>query len=142
MIVYFDTSAFIPLLIGEPGSVTCERLWADADAVVSTRLLYVETAAGLARAQRLRRITGQQRGAAVRRAGRLWAELQIVEVDEDVMVRAAELARGCALRGYDAVHCASAERLGDDDLVVASGDGALLDACRSLGMATADINHT
>lgn len=31
------------------------------------------------------------------------------------------------------------EQLDEDDLVVAAGDQKLLDACRSLGMATADV---
>lgn len=44
------------------------------------------------------------------------------------------------MRGYDAVHCASAEQLADADLVVVAGDQKLLDACRSLGMAIADVN--
>jgi hypothetical protein len=42
------------------------------------------------------------------------------------------------LRGYDAVHCASAEQIRDRDLVVASGGRALLAACSQLGLATAD----
>jgi predicted nucleic acid-binding protein len=53
--------------------------------------------------------------------------------------RAAQLACSWALRGYDAVHCACAERLRDDDLIVAANDRRLLAACMSLGMATADI---
>jgi len=54
--------------------------------------------------------------------------------------RAAELADLLALLGYDAVHCASAEQLEDNDLVVASGDKRLLDAWKSLGLATFDTN--
>jgi predicted nucleic acid-binding protein len=71
---------------------------------------------------------------------RLWDEFEIIDVDDPVIRRAAQLAHTCALRGYDAVHCASAEQLDDDDLVVAAGDRKLLDACLSLGMATADVN--
>jgi predicted nucleic acid-binding protein len=70
-----------------------------------------------------------------------WVEFGIVEVDPRIVSRAAELAHSCALRGYDAVHCACAEQLADADLVVASGDGALLEACTSLGLATAAINQ-
>lgn len=50
MIGYLDASAFVPLLIAEPGSAACRRFWNDADSVVSSRLLYVETAAALAQA--------------------------------------------------------------------------------------------
>ena len=53
MIGYLDTSAFIPLLIDEPTSEACRRFWDDADVIVSSRLLYVETAAALAQAGRM-----------------------------------------------------------------------------------------
>ncbi|MBA2471709.1 MAG: twitching motility protein PilT [Pseudonocardiales bacterium] len=43
------------------------------------------------------------------------------------------------MRGYEAVHCASAEQLNDGDLAMATGDWKLRDACMSLGMATADV---
>ncbi|MGH3547397.1 MAG: type II toxin-antitoxin system VapC family toxin [Pseudonocardiaceae bacterium] len=139
MICYFDTSAFVPLLIAEPSSGLCRRLWDDADAVVTTRLTYVEAAAALAQALRLTRLTSQSYRAAVRILDRLWDEFEVVDVDDRAVHRAAHLAYTCALRGYDAVHCASAEQLSDGDLVVAAGDRRLLDACASLGMATADV---
>lgn len=140
MIGYFDTSALVPLLIAEPSSGVCRRLWDDADAVVTTRLSYVEAAAALAQALRLRRLTEQSHGAARRILDELWSEFDVIDVDDVVVRRAAQLAHHCGLHGYDAVHCASAEQLDDDDLVVAAGDEKLLDACRSLGMATADVN--
>ncbi|MGH3387275.1 MAG: type II toxin-antitoxin system VapC family toxin [Actinomadura sp.] len=140
MICYFDTSAFIPLLIAEPSSEFCRRLWNDADDVVTTRLLYVETAAALAQALRLGRLTEQNHLAALHILDRMWTEFDIVEVDDGIVQRAARLAHGCALRGYDAVHCASAEQLDDSDLVVASGDKKLLEACATLGLATANTN--
>lgn len=140
MIVYFDTSAFVPLLVSEPSSAFCQRLWNEAADVVTTRLLYVESAAALAHARRLGRLTARRHRSTLRILDRLWAEFHIAEVDQAVVSRAAELAFTCALRGYDAVHCASAEQLDSEDLVVASGDRELLQACTSLGLATADVN--
>ena len=140
MIVYFDTSAFVPLLVSEPSSTFCQRLWNEADDVVTTRLLYVESAAALAQALRLGRLSGPAHRSTLRILDRLWGEFDVAEVDEAVVSRAAELAHSCALRGYDAVHCASAEQLDDEDLVVASGDRGLLVACASLGLATSDVN--
>ncbi len=141
MIGYFDTSAFVPLLVEERSSAFCKRLWEDADAVVTTRLLYVEAAAALAQALRMTRLTTRNHHAALRTLDRLWVELDIVDVDREIVDRAAKLAHACALRGYDAVHCASAEQLDDADLVVASGDRKLLEACASLGLTTADVNQ-
>ncbi|MGH3772463.1 MAG: type II toxin-antitoxin system VapC family toxin [Pseudonocardiaceae bacterium] len=141
MISYFDTSALVPLLIAEPSSGLCQRLWEEADAVVTTRLAYVEAAAALAQALRLARLTEQSYRSAIRILDVLWDEFEVINVDDQIVHRAAQLAYTCALRGYDAVHCASAEQLDDGDVVVATGDQKLLDACRSLGMATADVNQ-
>ena len=140
MICYFDTSAFVPLLVAEPGSDLCRELWDTSDAVATCRLLSVETAAALAQAERLRRITDRQHDRALRALRRLWAEFDVVEVDAAVAHRAADLARVESLRGHDAVHCASAEALDGGDLVVASGDRAVLKTCAHLGLATADTN--
>ncbi len=71
----------------------------------------------------------------------MWSEMDVVEVDEQVAARAADLTHRLSLRGYDAVHCASAEQLGDDDVVAASGDQHLLTAWLELGMATYDTNQ-
>ena len=46
-----------------------------------------------------------------------------------------------ALRGYDALHCATAEQANDQrDLIFASGDRAQLKAAESLGFGLADVN--
>ncbi|MEV4130044.1 type II toxin-antitoxin system VapC family toxin [Nocardia sp. NPDC049707] len=140
MIGYLDTSAFVPLLVREPSSKACRRFWDDADAVVSSRMLYVETAAALAQAHRMARLDDQAYASCRRLLDQLWPQLEITEVDEALVRRAAELTDLLALRGYDAVHCASAEQLEDNDLVVASGDKRLLDAWKSLGLATFDTN--
>ncbi|MEV0793162.1 type II toxin-antitoxin system VapC family toxin [Kribbella sp. NPDC050459] len=140
MIGYLDTSAFVPLLVSEPSSAACRRFWDDADAVVSSRLLYVETAAALAQAHRMARLDDQAYSSCRRLLDQFWPQLEITELDEALIQRAAELADLLALRGYDAVHCASAEQLEDADLVVASGDKRLLDAWKSLGLVTFDTN--
>lgn len=140
MIGYLDTSAFVPLLVDEPSSPACRRFWDDADAVVSSRMLYVETAAALAQAHRMARLDETEYTACRRLLDQLWPQIDIVEVDEPLILRAAQLAESLALRGYDAVHCASAEQLEDTDLVAASGDKRLLEASRGLGVATFDTN--
>lgn len=140
MIVYFDSSAFVPLLVEEPGTPAAYRLWEAADRLVSCRLLRVEAAAGLARAFRMRRINQE----VFRRARDAMPELldQVVftEVERDLVEDAADFAYSCELEGYDAVHCASAAIWKEFDVVVASGDHALLRACQQLGMHTVDTS--
>lgn len=140
MIGYLDTSAFVPLLIAEPTSAACRRFWDDADVVVSSRLLYVETAAALAQARRMDRLSGHGHDAALRMLGTLWLQVEVVEVDETLATRAAAMAHQLGLRGYDAVHCASAEQLNDDDVVAACGDQRLLSAWTEIGVATYNTN--
>ncbi len=91
MIGYFDTSAFVPLLIAEPASGLCRRLWDDADAVVTARLTYVEAAAALAQALRLARLTKQSYRAAMRILDRLWDEFEVADVDDRIVRRATQL---------------------------------------------------
>ena len=71
-----------------------------------------------------------------------WAELAAVEVDDLLIRDAAALSRRHDLRGYDAVHCASARQLGALDLVAATGDRPLLRAWLAVGIDTYDTNQT
>ena len=140
MIAYLDTSALVPLLIDEPSSSICQRLWDDADDVVTIRLAYVEAAAAIAQARRLQRLSRTQQRGALRLLDETWEQLQIVEVDELLVRRAGVLADLHSLRGYDATHCAGAESINDADVVAAGGDQQLLAAWRALGMNTLDLN--
>jgi uncharacterized protein len=140
VICYFDTSAFVPLVIDEASSAACARLWEQADDVVSTQLLYVEAAAALAQAVRCGRITAAQETRALRIVDRLWCELNVVEPTEELIRRAAAVASAEALRGYDAVHCATAEDVNERDLVFASGDRRQLKTATNLGFYIADVN--
>lgn len=68
----------------------------------------------------------------------LYAEFEIVDVDDALVRRAADLAHRLGLSGYDAVHCAAAAQLEAPDLVAGSGDHKLLAAWQELGIATYD----
>jgi uncharacterized protein len=139
VIAYFDTSAVVPLLIAEPGSSRATSLWDGADRVVSVRLMYPETRAALAHAERLGRLTARQLRDAVTAFDSLFEDIDIVEVDDALARRAGELAEVRQLRGYDAVHLAAADRVRDPNVVVIAGDGALLDAATAEGMTVAEL---
>ena len=51
-IVYFDSSAFVKLVVEEDGSEVAATLWDGCDAAVSSRLAYPEVRAALAAAGR------------------------------------------------------------------------------------------
>jgi len=137
VIAYFDTSSVIPLLVAEPGSRVCTRVWNDADRVVSVRLLYPEARAALAMARRTGRLTARQLTAAVVELDELMAEIDHVEVTPALAHTAGALAQDHELRGYDAVHLAAALAVAGSDVVFTTGDVALATAGRACGMAVA-----
>lgn len=142
MIGYLDTAALVPLLVNEPTTPSCQRFWNDCDTVVTNRIAFAEASAALAMAERLDRIRPRDYARAITALDGLWYQLDLVEVDDLLVHRAGELARRHALRGYDAVHCASAELLDDPELVAATGDGRLLAAWTDLGIDTYDTAST
>jgi len=137
LIAYFDTSSIVPLLIDEPGSETAKRLWDEAALIISTRLLYAECRSALAMSARLERLNRRRLRTAVELFNDLYAQIDVVEISDHVVRRAAEFSEIHGLRGYDAVHLAAAETIGDDDLVLVAGDGPLCRAGEAIGMAIA-----
>jgi uncharacterized protein len=139
VIAYLDTSAVVPLLIAEPGSARAASLWDGADRVVSVWLVYPETRAALAQAERLGRLTARQLRDAVTAFDSLFEAIDLVEVDDTLARRAGELAQVRQLRGYDAVHLAAADRVRDPNVVVVAGDGDFLEAATAEGMTVAEL---
>lgn len=141
MIVYLDTAAIVPVVIEEPTTAVCRRIWDDADRRVSSRLAYVEVAAALAMAERRERLSAAEYDTAWTTFTEIWPDVDVIDVTSLVLSSAGAFARSLALRGYDAVHCASAAAVSDPDLVSVSGDSGLLGAWRRLGMAVLDTNQ-
>jgi uncharacterized protein len=106
-IVYFDSSAFVKLLVEEDGSDLAAALWDGCDAAVSSRLAYPEVRAALAAAGRAHRLDPADQSRAEAAWENYWAATRAVELTESVTVRAGQLASQRALRGADAVHLAS-----------------------------------
>ena len=140
MILYLDTSALVPLLVTEPSSPRCRRLWDDADLVLCSALGHVEASATLARVERAGRLAAPARAAATRLLDELWTDVTVVPADQPRLRAASALALRHGLRGYDAVHCAAALAVAGDDVVAASGDHELLAAWRAEDLSVADTN--
>ncbi|HHQ40765.1 MAG TPA: PIN domain-containing protein [Chromatiales bacterium] len=139
MIVYFDTSALVKLLVGEPYSDHVRSVFLSAGRAVTHRIAWAELMAGLGKARNLARLDEARLRDAVRDAERVWAGLDVVEVDPLMVRRAGELALMHGLRGYDAVHLAAAEAVAHaagQGVTVAflAFDRALNEAGRELGL--------
>jgi hypothetical protein len=133
-IVYFDSSAFVKLLVEEAGSELAAQLWDGCDAAVSSRLAYPEVCATLVAAGR----AGRLQPAELRRAEALWAEFwaatRAVELTDAVAVHAGDLAGRYSLRGADAVHLASMVTIGADDILFAVWDQRLRAGAAAAGV--------
>lgn len=137
MIAYVDTSALIALLIEEPGSVRAGRVWDAAEHVTSVRLIYTEARAALAQAARLGRLASQDLTTAIDALEGLYAQLDLLEIDDLLVRRAGDRAQHHALRGYDTIHLAAAERVRSDTGILVAGDRDLCAAAGQLGIAVA-----
>lgn len=141
MIAYVDASALIPLIIDEPGSQRAGRVWDTADRLTSVRLIYAEARAALAQAARLGRLSAAHLEMAVDELDDLYAQLDLMDVDDPLVRRAGELAKQRSLRGCDAVHLAAAERVATEITVLVSGDRDLCAAAGMLGLAVVDTSN-
>lgn len=137
MIAYFDTSAIVPLLVREPTTDHCTRLWDEATRIAGARLVYPEACAALARAVRMGRLEGAQMVAATAELNDLVEQIDFVEITADLARNAGRLAQQYGLRGYDAVHLAAGVAIADPDVVFVTGDADLADAAKASGLATA-----
>lgn len=140
-LVYFDSSAFVKLVVDEDGSDLAATLWDACDAAVSSRLAYPEVRAALAAAHRNRRLRSAALAHAERAWEEFWAATRAVELTAGVTLDAGRLAADHALRGADAVHLASAKAIGSEDLIFAVWDERLRAGAQALGLTTAPADR-
>jgi predicted nucleic acid-binding protein len=101
---------------------------------VASVALLAEGRAAVAAAHRGGRIDDLGYVDAVATFERLWAEMEGIELTETLARRAGVLAESHALRGYDAIHLASAEAILDDGDVMVVSDTRLAEAAASIGI--------
>lgn len=138
-IVYFDSSAFVKLLVDEDGSDLAAVLWDGCDAAVSSRLAHPEVRAALAAAGSAQRLDVADQRRAEAAWEDYWAATRAVELTELVTTHAGELASTHALRGADAVHLASLLAVGADDTLFAVWDERLRAGAQSAGVQLAPL---
>lgn len=139
MLVYFDSSAFVKLLVEEDGSDLAAALWDGCDAAVSSRLAYPEVRAALAAAGRDHRLDPDDQGRAEAAWEGYWAATRTVRLTGRVTAHAGRLAGQHALRGADAVHLASLLAVGAMDTLFAVWDQRLRAGAQSVGVQVAPL---
>ncbi len=123
----------IKLIVAEAGSDLADQLWDAAQLKLASHLLYQEARAALAAAARAGRVDTRARRQAVRDLDAVVASMQRIGVDETLAREAGELAQKHALRGYDAVHLATALSVSDPMLLVVTWDRDLAGAALARG---------
>lgn len=123
-------------MILEEGSDLAAELWASRHRAVSSILCYPEGRAALAAARRGERMSAAGHREALQDFEALHGELLQVGLDGALVRQAGELAEKHALRGYDAVHLASALAVRGATTFI-SWDGELRRAASESGCATA-----
>ena len=111
------------------------ELWASPAHGTSSVLVYPEGRAALAAAHRGGRLSERLYSEAVKSFDRVSEELVVIGVDEQLTRIAGELASEYALRGYDAVHLATALKLAEQDVALVSWDRDLTQAAAEAGLA-------
>jgi len=136
-LVYFDSSAFVKLVVEEDGSDLAATLWDGCDAAMSSRLAYPEVRAALSAAGRSGRLERRALRQAVRGWEDLWGACRPIELTPSVAAQAGDLCDELGLRGADAVHLASALALRPTELVLATWDRRLRTASLTEGLRVA-----
>jgi predicted nucleic acid-binding protein len=101
---------------------------------MSSLALYPEARSAVASARRRRRIDEAEHVAAIAVLDALWGSVDGLELTEPLARRSGELAEAHGLRGYDAIHLASAEAILDDGDVMIVSDTRLAEAAASIGI--------
>lgn len=133
-LAFWDSSAFVKLLIEEVGSEVAERVWNEPAAAAASRLAVPEVGAALSTARRTGRLDDRSHDIARREWRRFCSEVDFVELSPTLAERAAVLAADLYLHGADAVHLASALSLRDEAMVFVTWDRRLASAAAAEGL--------
>jgi len=139
VILYLDSSNVVKLYVEEEDSTNVERIVHIADRVSSSRIGYAEVRAALAAAWRADRLAERPYRDLVGAFNRDWRRYIKVSPSEAIIQLAGNLAEKHGLRGYDAVHLASALSLNNltpEDVCFSSRDQHLNLAASAEGLTS------
>lgn len=113
MIVYLDTAAWVKLYVREPGSTELRAAIAGAEALATSVVAYAEARAAFARLIAQGASTPAKHRQRLAQLNSDWGNLMRVELVPAVVRSAGDVAELYGLRGFDAIHLASALWLKD-----------------------------
>lgn len=137
MTLYLDTSVIVKLYIREDDSDKIAGAVGEATAVITSQLAYPEACAAIEQRRRAKTISPGEAKAAKQAFELDWSSWFGIAIDEAIVQSSGRLAERHGLRGADAIHLASFERIvatsEDDDVRFLCADDRLSKAARSIG---------
>ena len=138
MIAYIDASALVKRYVAEAGSTEVNGLVSEAEALGTAVISRAEVSAALAKAVQVKSVSKNAGTSALQAFTADWDNLIRLQLTEVLVARAAALAWEHGLRGYDAVHLATAlfwhETL-DEAVTVATYDRELWKSAKTSGLS-------
>lgn len=130
--LYLDTSALVKLYLAEPNHEAVIDAVREAARVATSMVAYAEARAAFARRLREGTLSREEHQEVVGTFNRNWIRYDRVPVSDIVAYSAGNVAEQHALRGYDAIHLASAMTLQRhfDNLHFMAFDARLVAAAR------------
>ena len=108
MILYLDTSSLVKLFVEEPGSDEVGSLVNNAGAAGTSIIAYAESRAAFARKFREDAVPQREYKRLVSLFNKKWEDFFHIHTSPTLIKLAGSLAEKHALRGFDAIHLASA----------------------------------
>lgn len=133
--LYLDTSALVKLFMRENRHEQVETATRKATRVALSIVAYPEARSAFARKLREGVLSQADHDRIVRSLDEAWIRFDRVRVTDEVAHTAGEIAERLALRGFDAIHLASAMTLNEqleDDVYFLAFDERLMNAARQI----------
>ena len=140
--IYFDTSALIKRFVNEKGSSLIQSLVNRNRTLATATVAYAEIFAGLTRKLREGNISRPQYNLTCRQFESDWRAYLRVELQEHILLLARDLIQRHPLRGFDAVHLASAVSLRSalgEEITFAAADERLLRAAEEENLSAINV---
>ncbi len=131
---YLDTSALIKRFVAEKGSPLIQTIVTREGSVATAKIAYAEVYAGLTRRRREGHLSDTDYALACRQFERDWRAYIRVDLRDEILLLARDLVQRHPLRGFDAIHLASALSLKSalgEDITFAAADTRLLRAAKA-----------
>ena len=131
---YLDTSALIKRFVTEKGSQLIQTVMSQKGPIATAKIAYAEVYAGLTRKHREGHLSDRSYALSCHQFESDWPAYIRIDLRDDILLIARDLIQRYPLRGFDAIHVASALSLKSalgEEITFAAADERLLRAAEA-----------